>query len=106
MAEREVDHLLIGGGLASANCARWLREAGGRDSSILLVGRELDPPYNRPPLTKGYLRGSESKQDALFRPDAWWGEQGIDLLTRTSVMKLDVEARVATLSNKDTVRFD
>jgi 3-phenylpropionate/trans-cinnamate dioxygenase ferredoxin reductase subunit len=106
MAEREVDYLLIGGGLAAGNCARWLREEGGRDSSVLLVGRELDPPYNRPPLTKGYLRGSESKQDVLFRPDEWWEEQGIELLTRTSVMKLDTEARVATLSNKDTVRFD
>jgi 3-phenylpropionate/trans-cinnamate dioxygenase ferredoxin reductase component len=106
VAERTVDQLLIGGGLASANCARWLREEGGRDGSILLVGRELDPPYNRPPLTKGYLRGEESREDALFRPDAWWGEQGIELLMRTSVMKLDVEARVATLSNKDTVRFD
>ena len=105
MAEREVDHLLIGGGLASANCARWLREEGA-DGSILLVGRELDPPYNRPPLSKGYLRGSESKQDALFRPDGWWEEQGIELLTRTSVMKLDPEARTATLSNKDVVRFD
>jgi 3-phenylpropionate/trans-cinnamate dioxygenase ferredoxin reductase component len=106
VAEREVDHLLIGGGLAAANCARWLREEGGPDSSIMLVGRESDPPYNRPPLSKGYLRGSDSRADALFRPDEWWGEQGIDLLTRTSVMKLDAEARVATLSNKDTVRFD
>ena len=106
MAEREVDHLLIGGGLAAANCARWLREEGGAESSIMLVGREPDPPYNRPPLSKGYLRGAESRPDALFRPDDWWGEQGIELLTRTSVMKLDIDARVATLSNKDTVRFD
>ena len=56
MADRRVDHLLIGGGLASGNCARWLREEGA-DGSILLVGREPDPPYNRPPLTKGYLAG-------------------------------------------------
>jgi len=106
MAEREVDHLLIGGGLAAANCARWLREEGGMDSRVMLVGREPDPPYNRPPLSKGYLRGSESREDALFRPDEWWARQRIELLTRTSVMKLDAEARVATLSNKDTVRFD
>ncbi len=48
MADRRVDHLLVGGGLAAANCARWLREAGG-EGSILLVGREPDPPYNCPP---------------------------------------------------------
>ena len=104
MAAREVDYLLIGGGLAAANCARWLREEGA-DGSILLVGREPDPPYNRPPLTKDYLRRETPKEEALFRPDEWWREQQIDLLTRTSVMKLDAESRVATLSTKEEVRF-
>jgi 3-phenylpropionate/trans-cinnamate dioxygenase ferredoxin reductase subunit len=102
---RQVDHLLIGGGLASANCARWLREAGG-EGSILLVGREPDPPYNRPPLSKGYLQGKESRDEVFFRPDEWWEEQRIELLTRTSVMKLDAEARVATLSTKEEIGFE
>ena len=105
MADRHVDALLCGGGLASANCARWLREGGG-EGSILLVSREPDPPYNRPPLSKGYLQGKEAREDALFRPDEWWEEQQIDLLTRTSVMKLDTDARVATLSTKEEVEFD
>jgi 3-phenylpropionate/trans-cinnamate dioxygenase ferredoxin reductase component len=105
VARRDVDYLLIGGGLAAANCARWLREEGA-DGSVLLVGREYDPPYNRPPLSKGYLQGRESREDALFRPDEWWGEQDIELLTRTSVMKLDLDERVATLSTKDEVRFE
>ena len=104
MADRKVDHLLIGGGLAAANCARWLREEGG-SGSILLVGREPDPPYNRPPLTKTYLRGEDSREDALFRPPDWWEEQRIELLTRTSVMKLDAEARVARLSTKEEIEF-
>ena len=89
MADRKVDHLIIGGGLAAGNCARWLREEGGGDSSILLVGREPDPPYTRPPLSKGFLQGKETKEDVLFRPDDWWEEQSIELMTRTSVMKLD-----------------
>jgi 3-phenylpropionate/trans-cinnamate dioxygenase ferredoxin reductase subunit len=105
VAERSVDHLLIGGGLAAANCARWLREEGG-EGSVLLVGREPHPPYNRPPLSKGYLQDSEPLEEVLFRPDEWWEEQRIELMTRTSVMKLDAEERVATLSTKDTVRFD
>ena len=104
MARRKVDHLLIGGGLASANCARWLREAGG-EGSILLVGREPDPPYNRPPLTKGYLQGKEPREEVLFRPDEWWEEQGIELMLRTSVMKLDTGERLATLSTKDEIEF-
>jgi 3-phenylpropionate/trans-cinnamate dioxygenase ferredoxin reductase subunit len=104
VSRRQVEHLLIGGGLAGANCARWLREEGG-EGSILLVGREPDPPYNRPPLSKGYLQGKETHEDALFRPDEWWEEQRIEVLTRTSVTKLDAEARVATLSTKEEVEF-
>jgi 3-phenylpropionate/trans-cinnamate dioxygenase ferredoxin reductase subunit len=105
MADRHVAHLLIGGGLASANCARWLREAGG-EGEIMLVGREPDPPYNRPPCSKEYLQGRESRQGTYFRPDEWWAEQRIDLRTRTSVMKLDTAARAATLSSKEVVSYD
>lgn len=105
MADRTVSHLLIGGGLASANCARWLREAGG-EGDILLVGREPEPPYNRPPCSKGYLQGHESRDETYFRPNEWWDEQRIELLTRTSVMKLDTAAREATLSNKEVVGYE
>jgi 3-phenylpropionate/trans-cinnamate dioxygenase ferredoxin reductase subunit len=105
MAARKVDYLLIGGGLASANCARWLREEGA-DGDVLLVGRELDPPYNRPDCSKGYLRGEESREQPLFRPNEWWGEQQIELLTRTSITGLDLDARTAKLSTKDEIAFD
>jgi 3-phenylpropionate/trans-cinnamate dioxygenase ferredoxin reductase subunit len=105
MSVRKVDYLLIGGGLASANCARWLREEGA-EGQILLVGREPDPPYNRPNCSKGYLRGEESREDPLFRPNEWWGEQEIELLTRTSVAGLDLDSRTAKLSTKEEVEFD
>src|SRR5215213_8124490 len=101
----DVDVLLIGGGLAAANCARWLREDG-FEGSVVLCGRELDPPYNRPPCSKGHLQGKESREDALFRPDSWWGEQRIDLRTRTSVTKLDLARKVATLSSREELSFD
>ena len=104
MPARSVDYLLIGGGLASGNCARWLREEG-VDGSILLVGREPDAPYNRPSLSKGYLVGKESREDVLFRPDEWWGEQNIELMTRTSVTGLDVDKRVAKLQSGEEVGF-
>jgi 3-phenylpropionate/trans-cinnamate dioxygenase ferredoxin reductase subunit len=106
VAPRRVDYLIVGGGLAGANCARWLREGGGLEHSIVLVSREPDPPYNRPPLSKGFLQGKESKEDALFRPAEWWDEQRIEVMTRTSVMKLDPDGKVATLSNKEEIEFD
>ena len=104
MADRDTDILLIGGGVASATAAAVLREEG-FDGSILLAGRELDPPYHRPPASKGYLQGRESKADALVHPDGWWDEHRVDLKTRTSVMALDPTERTATLQSKETVRF-
>ena len=104
MSDRHVDFALIGGGLAAGNCARWLREAGA-DGSILLIGRESDLPYNRPPASKGYLQGKESREDVLFRPPEWYEEQQIEALTRVSAMKLDPSERVVTLSNRQTVSF-
>jgi 3-phenylpropionate/trans-cinnamate dioxygenase ferredoxin reductase component len=100
MADRHVPHLLIGGGIAAATAARVLHEHGA-GGDVLLVSRELDPPYHRPPVSKGYLRGDETRQDAhIPLPD------GVELLTRTSVLGLDPGARVATLSTKQTVSFD
>jgi 3-phenylpropionate/trans-cinnamate dioxygenase ferredoxin reductase subunit len=104
MPDRKVDYLLIGGGLAAANCARWLREEGA-DGAIVLVGREPDPPYNRPECTKGYLRGEEQREETFFRPNAWWEEQDVELLLRTSVTAIDFEARTAKLSNKQELEF-
>jgi 3-phenylpropionate/trans-cinnamate dioxygenase ferredoxin reductase subunit len=105
MPARKVDYLLIGGGLAAANCARWLREEGA-EGEVLLVGREPDPPYNRPECSKGYLRGEETREEPYFRPNDWWAEQRIELLTRTSVTGLDLESRTAKLSTKDEIEFD
>jgi 3-phenylpropionate/trans-cinnamate dioxygenase ferredoxin reductase component len=104
MANRKVDYLLIGGGLASANCALTLREEGA-EGEILVVGREPDAPYNRPECSKGYLRGEESREEPLFKPAEWWGEQEIELLTRTSVTGLDLETGTAKLSSKEEVEF-
>ncbi len=104
MADRDVDFLLIGGGLAAGNCARWLRRSGA-DGSILLVGREPDLPYDRPPLSKSYLQGKDSREDALFQTADWYAEQQIEVLTRTSAMKLDLSERTVKLSNKEEVGF-
>ena len=64
-----VDVLLVGGGVASAACASELR-ARGFEGSVVLAGRELDPPYERPPCSKDYLRGAvEREAIALELPD-------------------------------------
>lgn len=104
MADRHVDYLLIGGGIASATAAKTLREEGAT-GSVTVVSRELDPPYHRPPATKGYLQGTETKESAYIHPESWWDENDVELLQRTSVMGLDTEAREAKLSTKETVSY-
>lgn len=101
---REVDFLLIGGGIASAHCAAELRRRGA-EGSILLVGREPDPPYERPPLSKEYLRGESERADAYVHPREWYEEQGIELVCGKSVMALDPGERTAKLQGAGEVRF-
>jgi len=100
----DVDVLLIGGGVAAAACATELRERG-FSGSVMLAAREPESPYNRPPVSKGYLLGAEDREAALVHPDGWWGGHDVDLRTRTSVMKLDTANRSATLSTRDEVSF-
>ena len=105
MAERHVEFALIGGGLASGNCARWLREEGA-DGSILLIGREPDLPYNRPDCSKGYLQGKAAREDVFFRPPEWYEEQRVETLTRVTVSKLSLSERRLELSDRQVVTFD
>ena len=104
MSDRRVDYLLIGGGMASAHCATEMRKRDG-DASILVVGREPDPPYERPPLSKEYMRGESKREDAFVNGAEWYEENGVELLTGASVMSLDVGKRTAKLQTKEEVEF-
>jgi 3-phenylpropionate/trans-cinnamate dioxygenase ferredoxin reductase subunit len=104
MAQKRVDYLLIGG-FASGHCAAELRK-GGAEGEILLLGREPEPPYERPPLSKEYLRGEAKREDAYVQPPAWYEENGVELRAGTNVMSLDVEARTAKLQGGEEVGFE
>lgn len=104
MADREVDFLLVGGGLAAASCAAELRKQGA-DGSILLAGREPEPPYERPPLSKEYLRGEATRADAYVNEPSWYEENGVELLTGKNVMSIDAEAKTAKIQGGEEVAF-
>ena len=105
MPDREIDVLIVGAGAAGSACAEALARDRRFDGSILLAGREPDPPYERPPASKGYLRGELERDATYLHPPMWWGERGIELLSRTSVMKLDPQTRTAQLSSKEEIGF-
>lgn len=104
MTDRTTEILIVGAGIAGASAAAELR-AGGFDGSILLVTREMDAPYHRPPLTKGYLQGREDRASGLIHPEDWYTEHDVELLLRTPVMDLDVGERVAKLG-RERVGFE
>jgi 3-phenylpropionate/trans-cinnamate dioxygenase ferredoxin reductase subunit len=93
----DVDVLIIGAGAAGAACAETLR-AEGFGGSVLLAGRDPDPPYDRPVVSKDRLRG-DAADPWLAVPD------DVDLRVRTSVMKLDLDARRAKLPSEE-IGFD
>lgn len=93
------DVLVVGAGAAGVACVTELA-AGGFDGSIVLAGREPDPPYERPPISKGYLAGSLDRADVAMNVP-----EGVDLRVRASVMKLDLERRIALLASKEEIPF-
>lgn len=104
MSEREIEFLIIGGGDAGFSAARTLREEGA-EGSILVVSRDPDPPYDRTAVSKGFLGGEKARDEVLLGGAEWFTENDVELLIRTSAMKLDTEAHTVTLSNKDVIRY-
>ncbi len=104
MSASDVDHLLIGGGVAAASCAAALRE-NGAEGSIALLTRELEPPYHRPPCTKDLLRGESAREDAYVHDAAWYADHDIDLRTRTAVRAIDIDAHAVKLQGGDELGY-
>ena len=104
MAVRHVDVLLVGGGVASARCARTLRRQG-FSGSILLVSDEALPPYNRPPLSKELLREALPSELTLAEPMSWYERRKVELALSTTVVALDPEADTVTLEDGSLIGF-
>jgi 3-phenylpropionate/trans-cinnamate dioxygenase ferredoxin reductase subunit len=98
-------HVIVGAALAGAKAAEALREHG-FDGRIVLVGSEPELPYERPPLSKDYLRGESPREKARALPDDFYGEHDIDLRTATTVERIDTAANEATLATGDRLSYD
>jgi 3-phenylpropionate/trans-cinnamate dioxygenase ferredoxin reductase component len=98
------EYVIVGGGPAGFNAAKTLREEGAQ-GDVVLISRDPDPPYDRTAVTKGYLRGETSHSGALLEQPDWYREHGVDLHVRTSVTKLDPQARTVTLADRSAVEY-
>ncbi len=99
------DVVIVGGGLAGAKGAEALR-AQGFGGTLTLIADEQQLPYERPPLSKGYLAGSAPFEDAIVLPADWYREHDVDLRLGTRARSLDLGGHQVLLDNGDSVGFD
>ena len=97
--------MIVGAGLGGAKAAEALREEG-FEGRIVLVGEEPELPYERPPLSKDYLRGESPREKPRVHPDGFYADNDIELLTRTTVERIDVGAREVELGGGERLRYD
>jgi 3-phenylpropionate/trans-cinnamate dioxygenase ferredoxin reductase component len=91
------DVIIVGAGHGGAQAAVVLRQ-NGFSGSISLIGREDEPPYERPPLSKEYLSKDKAFERLYIRPPQFWEEKNITLLLSTEVTSVDADAKTITLS--------
>ncbi|HEY5881884.1 MAG TPA: FAD-dependent oxidoreductase [Nakamurella sp.] len=97
--------VIVGASLAGGKAAETLR-AEGFDGRVILIGAETEPPYERPPLSKGYLAGSDERSVAFLHEAGWWAENDIDWRPGTAAVGLDLQTRTLALHPTDTVVYD
>jgi 3-phenylpropionate/trans-cinnamate dioxygenase ferredoxin reductase subunit len=100
----QADVVIVGAGHGGAQCAIALRQ-GGFTGSIMMFGREPEPPYERPPLSKEYFAREKTFDRLYIRPPQFWGEKDIELHLGVEVTAVDPQAKSITLSNGQTCDY-
>src|SRR5690348_436440 len=98
-------YVIAGASRAGAKAAETLRDEG-FDGDIVLIGAEHDRPYERPPLSKGYLLGSDPRDSVYVHAAGWYADNGVDLREGTTVTAIDRGARTVATSSGAQVSYD
>ena len=100
----KADVVIVGAGHGGAQCALMLRQSG-FTGTIAMIGRENEPPYERPPLSKDYLAREKTFDRLYIRPPHFWAEKDVRLLLGTEVTAVDVAGHQLALSNGDSFGY-
>ena len=101
----EQTFIIVGASLAGAKAAEELRERG-FDGACVLIGEEPERPYERPPLTKDYLRGESPREKAYVHEEGFYAQHQIELLTSATVTAIDPAASTVTLADGRELGYD
>src|SRR4030095_16605400 len=104
MAVRDVEFVIIGGGVAAAKAAEGLRAAGGEGTAVVLAA-EPELPYERPPLPKASLRGEAGRDYVRTHDEAWYRDHDVELLLATRASTLDPATRTVTTEGGDQLHY-
>ena len=104
MAPESDTIVVVGGGLASARFATEYRAAGG-EAPVTILSSEEDPPYHRPPLTKGFLRGEVERDGTYVRPAEEYEDEVVELRLGVRAERIDPEKHAVVLEGGDEVRY-
>jgi 3-phenylpropionate/trans-cinnamate dioxygenase ferredoxin reductase subunit len=104
MAVRDVEFVIIGGGVAAAKAAEGVRTAGGEGTAVVLAA-EPELPYERPPLSKAFLRGEAGRDSARTHDEAWYRDHAVELLLATRASTLDPATRTVTTEVGDQLHY-
>src|SRR5215210_6403622 len=97
--------VIVGASLAGGGAAAALRQEG-FDGRVVLIGAEQPPPYERPPLSKEYLRGESSFESALVQPPDFYDENGIETRFGVRATRVDAAEKVVELDGGERVAYD
>ncbi len=99
------DFVIVGASLAGAKAAETLREQGftGR---VVLIGEESERPYERPPLSKGYLLGKDAREKAYVHEESWYADHDVELMLGVRATGVDALVHQVLLAGRDAVRYD
>ncbi len=97
--------VIVGASLAGGGAAVTLRQEG-FDGRVVLIGAEPQPPYERPPLSKDYLRGESSFEQTLVQPPDFYGENGIETRFGVKATRVDAAKKVVELGDGESVAYD
>src|SRR3954451_7719725 len=98
-------HVIVGAALSGAKAAEALREEG-FDGRIVLIGSEPELPYERPPLSKEYLRGEVPREKARVHEDGFYESHDIELRTGTTATGIDTGASEVELEGGERLHYD
>jgi len=105
MAEQTYKYVIVGGGLAGASAVDGIREVD-KDGSILVIGNELELPYNRPPLTKDLWFGKKTLEKIFVHPREYYAEKHALLRRGPNVVSLDPAAKVVIDDTDGSFRYE